>query len=374
MSPFVKATEAYRQGQRTLPREYYTAPGIYAEERDRIFERRWLCAGRVAELAHPGDYVVRSVAGESVILVRGQDAQVRAFYNVCRHRGTRLCEATRGRLSETIQCPYHAWTYTLDGALIGAPHMNEVVGFDKGDYSLHAVALDTWEGFLFVNLARDPEPLAAAFAPLWERFRRFNLAQLRSAARRDYAVRANWKLVFQNFSECLHCPVIHPGLAKLTPYTSGENDLFDGPYLGGFMVITAPGGSLTMSGRACGVPVGALPADDLNRVYFYSIFPTLLLSLHPDYVMAHQLWPDGPDRTLVSCEWLFHPDSFGQPDFDPDDAVRFWDETNRQDWHICEQAHAGIASRAYVPGPYSPREGISAAWDREYLRALGHAR
>ncbi len=374
MSPFVKATEAYQQGQRTLPREYYTAPEIYAEERDRIFERRWLCAGRAAELARPGDFVVRSVAGESVILVRGPDAQVRAFYNVCRHRGTRLCEAPQGRLSETIQCPYHAWTYALDGALIGAPHMNEVVGFDKGDYPLHAVALDTWEGFLFVNLARDPEPLAAAFAPLWERFRRFNLAQLRSAARREYAVGANWKLVFQNYSECLHCPVIHPGLAKLTPYTSGANDLFDGPYLGGFMVITAPGGSLTMSGRACSAPVGALPAEDLNRVYFYSIFPTLLLSLHPDYVMAHTLRPEGPDRTLISCEWLFHPDSFDDPGFDPDDAVRFWDETNRQDWHICEQAYAGIASRAYVPGPYSPREGISAAWDREYLRALGHAR
>lgn len=374
MSPFVKASETYQQGQRTLSREYYTAPGIYGEERERIFERRWLCAGRAAELAHPGDFVVRSVAGESVILVRGQDAQVRAFYNVCRHRGTRLCEAPQGRLSETIQCPYHAWTYTLDGALIGAPHMNEVAGFDKGDYPLHAVALDTWEGFLFVNLARDPEPLAAAFAPLWERFRRFNLAQLRSAARREYAVRANWKLVFQNYSECLHCPVIHPGLAKLTPYTSGENDLVDGPYLGGFMVITAPGGSLSMSGRACGAPVGALPAEDLNRVYFYSIFPTLLLSLHPDYVMAHTLWPEGPDRTLISCEWLFHPDSFDDPGFDPDDAVRFWDETNRQDWHICEQAQAGIGSRAYVPGPYSPREGISAAWDREYLRALGHAR
>jgi len=373
MSGFVKATEAYQQGQRTLPREYYTAPGIYAEEQDRIFGRRWVCAGRAAELATPGDFLVRSVAGESVIVVRGHDGRVRAFYNVCRHRGTRLCEAPQGRLSETIQCPYHAWTYTLDGALIGAPHMSEVVGFDKRDYPLHGVALDAWEGFLFVNLARDPEPLAVAFAPLWDRFRRFNLAALRPAARRDYAVRANWKLVFQNYSECLHCPVIHPGLAKLTPYTSGENDLFDGPYLGGFMVITAPGGSLTMSGRACGAPVGALPPEDLNRVYFYSIFPTLLLSLHPDYVMAHTLWPDGPDRTLISCEWLFHPDAFGQPGFDPDDAVRFWDATNRQDWHICEQAQAGIASRAYVPGPYSPREGISAAWDREYLRALGHA-
>src|SRR6266487_5284550 len=130
---FVKATQAYQQGQRTLPGRYYNAPEIWAEERERIFSRRWICVGRAAELAQPGDYAVRAVGGESVIVVRGQDGAVRAFYNVCRHRGTRLCETERGRLSETIQCPYHAWTYTLDGTLIGAPHMNEVAGFDKRD-------------------------------------------------------------------------------------------------------------------------------------------------------------------------------------------------------------------------------------------------
>src|SRR5207247_667820 len=301
--------------------------------------------------------------------------------NVCRHRGTRLCEEPEGRFSETIQCPYHAWTYTIDGQLIGAPHMNEVPGFDKGDYPLHAVPLETWEGFAFVNLAREPQAFAQAFTPLAGRFSRFNLPALKSARRIDYDVAANWKLVFQNYSECLHCPVIHPGLAKLTPYTSGANDLFDGPFLGGYMIITKEGGSLTLSGRACGAPVGVLPAEDRHRVYFYSLFsymlllilldyvmfhtlwpggtctprvqlsgrssvapigvmpaedrhrvyfyslfPNLLLSLHPDYVMFHTLWPEGPGQTRISCEWLFHPDSFGQPGFDPDDAVRFWDE------------------------------------------------
>ena len=372
MTSFVKATQAYQQGQRTLPGRYYTSPEIYAEELERIFARRWISVCRADDVLNPGDYVVRTIAGESVIVVRGRDGALRAFYNVCRHRGTRLCEEPRGRFSETIQCPYHAWTYTIDGQLIGAPHMNEVVGFDKRDYPLHAVALETWDGFAFLNLAPRPERFADAFAPLLERFSRFNLANLRSARRIDYDVAANWKLIFQNYSECLHCPVIHPGLAKLTPYTSGANDLFDGPFLGGYMVITQEGGSLTMSGRACGAPVGALPAEDRNRVYFYTIFPNLLLSLHPDYVMFHTLWPDGPARTRISCEWLFHPASFGEAGFDPDDAVRFWDTTNRQDWHICEQSHAGIASRAYEPGPYSSREGIAAAWDREFLRAIGH--
>jgi Rieske 2Fe-2S family protein len=138
------------------------------------------------------------------------------------------------------------------------------------------------------------------------------------------------------------------------------------------MVITAPGGSLTLSGRACGPAVGDLPAEDRNRVYFYTIFPNLLLSLHPDYVMFHTLWPAAVDRTHITCEWLFHADAFAQPGFDPQDAVGFWDETNRQDWNICERSQLGVSSRAYEPGPYSPREGIAAAWDREFLRAIGH--
>src|SRR5437879_6052000 len=218
------------------------------------------------------------------------------------------------------RCPAHAWTYPFEGQCIGAPHMSEVEGFQKRDYPLRSPAFAEWEGFLMINLAPDAEPFAQAFAPLVGRFARFNIATLRSARRIDYDVRANWKLIFQNYSECLHCPVIHPELAKLAPYTSGENDLVDGPFLGGYMTITREGGSLSLSGRACGVPVGELPAADLNRAYFYTIFPNLLLSLHPDYVMFHTLWPDGPARTRISCEWMFHRDSLSRPQPGPEDA------------------------------------------------------
>jgi len=155
MTTFLKTTDAYKQGARTLPGRYYTTPEILSEEAERIFRRQWICVGRAEAIAGAGDYVVAEIAGESIIVLRDQTGERRAFYNVCRHRGTRLCEATHGRLSETIQCPYHAWTYALDGRLIGAPHMNEVAGFDKKEYPLHRVALAEWEGFLFVNLARD---------------------------------------------------------------------------------------------------------------------------------------------------------------------------------------------------------------------------
>src|SRR3989442_3738857 len=152
--------------------------------------------------------------------------------------------------------------------------MSEVAGFEKRDYALHGVALETWEGFVLRNPGAEPEPFTRAFAPLVGRFSRFNLASLKSARRIDYDVAANWKLIFQNYSECLHCPVIHPGLVKLTPYTSGANDLFDRPFLDGYMVITKENGGLTMSGRPCGAPDGRLPGEVLNPVNVYSTLPT----------------------------------------------------------------------------------------------------
>ena len=196
------------------------------------------------------------------------------------------------------------------------------------------------------------------------------IAALRPFTRIEYDVRANWKLIVQNYSECQHCPIIHPALIRLSPYDSGANDLIEGPFLGGYMTIEHEGGSMTASGRACGVPVADLPAEDHGRVYYYSAFPTLLLSLHPDYVMYHTLWPQAPDRTRIACEWLFHPESLTSAACDPADAVAFWDETNRQDWHICEESQLGVSSRRYTPGPYSPRESLLAAWDVEYRRQL----
>jgi len=177
-------------------------------------------------------------------------------------------------------------------------------------------------------------------------------------------------LIFENYSECYHCPLVHPALSKLTPYDSGENDFCEGPFLGGFMPITK-GQSLTMSGNACALPVGDIKAEDHHRVFYYSIFPNMLLSMHPDYVMVHQLWPKSADRVLISCDWFFHPMPSAARTLIRTMPLNFWDMTNRQDWHVCELSQQGIASRAYRPGPYSPRESIPAAWDREYLRAMG---
>ena len=365
---FRKTAETFAAGAKTLPQRYFVSSEVFAEEQEKIFSKQWVLVGHQSKLPKPGDYFVAEVASESLIIVRDKGGEVHGFYNVCRHRGTRLREDKNGHLS-AIQCPYHAWTYGLDGPLIGAPHMDQVPGFDKADYSLHAVNLAVWKGFIFVSLTDSPTPLEKVFAPLAGKFSHWNLPKLRSAKRIEYDVRANWKLIFENYSECYHCPGVHPALSKLTPYDSAENDLANGPFLGGFMRITK-GNSLTMSGNACALPVGDVDAEDFHRVFYYSIFPNMLLSMHPDYVMVHQLWPQSPEQTRILCNWFFHPEAFERADFHPDDAIEFWDMTNKQDWHVCELSQQGIASRAYEPGPYSPRESIPAAWDREYLRQM----
>ncbi len=370
MARFVKASELGHGGSMTLPQRYYVSPEILQSEMERIFLRHWICAGRESGIANPGEYFVREVELESVVVVRGRDGNVRAFHNVCRHRGTRICTEAQGRFINSIKCPYHAWTYTLDGRLLAAPSMGGVDGFDIADYSLHPVAVALWEGFIFVSLAVTRAPFVKSHAALIGRLSRFNLPILRAARRIDYDVHANWKLIFENYSECYHCPSIHPSLVKISPANSGANDLTSGPFLGGYMAVRPGYESITLSGRACAIPVADLPEEDLHRVYYYSIFPNMLLSLHPDYVMVHTIWPVSTDRTRIECEWLFHPDAATHTGFDPDAGFAFWDRTNREDWQICERSQLGIQSRAYSPGPYSPREGISAAFDREYLNAL----
>ena len=375
---FRKTAETFQAGAKALPQRYFISPDVFAEEQEKIFSKQWVSVGHQSRIAHAGDYFVSKVADESLIVIRDKRGEIRGFYNVCRHRGSRLVENTNGQLSAAIQCPYHAWTYGLDGRLLGAPHMDDVPDFNKGDYPLHAVNVALWEGFIFVNLAGASTPrsgympLEKWFAPLAGKFARWNLAELRSAKRIEYDVRANWKLIFENYSECYHCPGVHPELSKVSPYDSAENDLSEGPFLGGFMRI-AKGRSLTMSGNACALGIADKEEEGeeaKHRVFYYSIFPNMLLSLHPDYVMVHQLQPESPERTLILCDWFFHPEAFKRSDFNPDDAVEFWDKVNRQDWHVCELSQHGITSRAYQPGPYSSRESIPAAWDEYYLRQV----
>ncbi|MHC4992077.1 MAG: aromatic ring-hydroxylating oxygenase subunit alpha [Planctomycetota bacterium] len=365
--------ERSSHGARTLPARYYTSSDIFDREGERIFGRQWLCIGLACTLEGPGSYFVAEVEGESLVVVKDRAGAVRVFHNVCRHRGTRLCADRRGEFSKYIVCPYHSWAYGLAGDLVAAPNMDEVEGFDPKQFPLHPVATEVWEGLIFVSLAPAPPPFAEALAPLVSRFARWRVSDLVSVHQTQYEVEANWKLLFQNYSECYHCPSLHPVLNRLTPYRDSSNDLEEGPVLGGPMRLSEGSDSMTMDGRACAAPLAALSGDERRLVQYYVVFPSCFLSVMPDYVLVHRLARLGPSRTRIECDWLFEPAAAAAAGFDPSGAIDFWDMTNRQDWQVCELSQQGISSRAYEPGPYSNLESMLAALDREYLAALGEA-
>jgi Rieske 2Fe-2S family protein len=347
----------------TLPGRYYTDAEHFRREMERFYFGRWICAGRSEQVAAPGDFFLREIAGESVIVTRDAAGEVRAFYNVCRHRGTRLCVDAEGAFPGRIACPYHGWTYGLDGALIGAPHM-EKSEFARADYPLHPVAAETWDGHIFLNMSARPCPLASQLGALPDKFAAWRMQELRLGRRIAYDVKANWKLIVLNYNECLHCPLVHPALNRLTDYLGADNEPPSPDYIGGSMGFSGGAETISMDGvrrRAC---LPGLNDEQRRLVSYYAVYPNLLLALHPDYMMTHTLWPRAVDRTEIICEWHFHPGEMAKPDFRSDDAIELWDQTNREDWRITELSQAGIGSRAYTPGPYSRREALLWAFDQ----------
>ena len=338
---------------RLLPPRVFHDPEIFAFEQENWFARDWICVGREDEAAGRGEYFLATVAGESAVVVRAGDGGLRAFHNICRHRGSTILEESRGRIAR-FQCPYHAWTYDLDGLLQRAKHTDDLEDFEPAENSLVPVRLETWQGFVFVCLDPGAAPLAGQLGDLPEHFERFDLSALRRARRIEYDVAANWKVIGENYSECYHCPGVHPQLNRLTPYDMGLEFQSNGAWEGGWMQLVGDAETMSTDGGAHGrPPLAGMTADDCRRIYYYLVWPNLLVSIHPDYVLAHQVWPVDAERSRIVCDWYFDPSTMARPDFDPTDAVEFWDLTNRQDWHVCELVQLGTGSRAYTRGRYS---------------------
>lgn len=350
------------QSPMTLPAQYYTDPDVFHQEMERFYFGRWICVGREERIGRPGQYFLCELRGENVIVTRDNAGSVRAYFNVCRHRGTRMCTEPEGALDGRIRCPYHGWTYGLDGSLIGAPHM-DIPGFSRTDYPLHSVHAAVWQGHVFLNFSSQPAPLAEQLAPLTKRFAAWNMPELRLKRRIVYDVKANWKLIVLNYNECLHCPLVHPALNRLTDYLGAENEAPTSNYIGGCMGFSNGAQTMSMDGVRRRDYLPGLSEAQQKMVCYYSIYPNFLLSLHPDYMMTHVLWPKAADRTEVVCEWHFHPDEMAKQDFQADDAIDFWDHANREDWRISEMSQEGISSRSYTPGPYSHREQLLHAFD-----------
>ncbi len=362
-------------GTRTLPGKYYHSSEIYQEEVEKIFYKFWIYACRAEEISAIGDYKLIKVEDESLILTRDKSGKIQALFNVCSHRGTQLCAEPSGNFKAgSIQCPYHAWTYSLDGKLLGAPLMKEENGFKKEECALPQASVYIWEGFVFINLDKKPIPFEKHMEALMGKFSDWKMEELRIAHHIKYELNCNWKLILQNYQECYHCPGVHPKLAELTPVQSAQHDAEKGAVIGGFMDLTKERGSMTMDGEAAAPPICDVSGDDLQRIYYYSIFPNLLLTPHPDFVLFHHITPLGPEKIINDCYWLFRPevidDSAAQERIKS--AVDFWDLTNKQDWQVCEQMQVGTKSKRFTRGYYSGREDILHQLDKEVLKALGH--
>jgi glycine betaine catabolism A len=350
----------------TLSRASYLAPEFFAREKDRIFTREWFCVGREEQVPGAGDYRLVDVAGESVLLVRAKDGALHAHYNVCRHRGAQLVSAVDpnsqdGTFAAGIKCPYHAWTYHLDGRLRTAPFLEEGAGLCKEQLSLYGIGVASWGGFVFLNLSSATEPglptLIEQLGRAPERVRRYPLADLRSAQRITYDVAANWKVILENYNECYHCGTVHPELCRVVPAfkQKGGMDLdWDRgvPHREGAWTFT-------LSGTTDRAAFAGLSEDERVLHKGELIYPNFMLSLSADHAAAFTLWPHGPAHTTVVCDFLFHPEEIQKPGFNPMDAVEFWDITNRQDWVICESVQRGMGSRMFQRGYYAPMESLS---------------
>ena len=353
----------------TLPGSSYCDLEVLERERELIFYRSWLCAGREERIKEPGDFFTVPVGRESVIVVRDRDGRARAFYNVCRHRGARLCNVDEGRLKGAVTCPYHAWTYALDGRLIGTPHLHECEGFRKEEFSLHPVAIEAWGGFLFINLEGErATPLAQHLGPIPERLRRYPLATLRLGARAAHEVECNWKILVENYQECYHCPGVHPELCDLVPlYRRGVVDASGSDDVAYFREGAC---TFTLTGTTRRPFLSGLDDEEKRKYDGEMIYPTLMLNLFPDYAQYRALWPLAPARTLVVTEWLFEPSTMARDDFDPQDAIEFINRIARQDWEVCELVQKGVASRAHRHGVYVPQEMHAGRFKAWYLERL----
>jgi glycine betaine catabolism A len=343
----------------TLGGDFYTSPTVFAAEQDQIFERMWCCAARSGELVTPGQFKTVQIGRESVLVVRGRDGALRAFLNVCRHRGATLCTESEGEVKRNLQCPYHAWTYALDGKLVGAPNIGTLrdasgAGIDRYKYGLVPVALTEWLGYAWVCLADDPPSFVDQV--VGEVTRRlgdaaaidhYGIDRLTVGRRVVYDVAANWKLIVENFMECYHCATIHPELTEVLPeFAKGLAAQY---YVGHGAEFGSEVSGFTIDGSVGFETLPGVTEDQDRRYYAITVKPTVFINLVPDHVIFHRMYPMGPDRTVVECDWLYTPDVVAEGR-DVSHSVELFHRVNEQDFAACERTQPAMSSRAYRNG------------------------
>jgi len=348
----------------TLIPDAYTTQEFFDLERERVFASSWVAVACTSDVDRPGRVVVVDVAGRSVIVTRNREGALRAFHNVCRHRATKLLTDGQERLKR-IRCPYHSWTYDLDGRCLGTPlfegsdippdqrgafDMSDVQGFDRADYGLLPVRADSWGFLVFVNLDPNASPLSRQLGDLPERFSAYHLDEWRAVRRTEYGVEANYKLVGENFMEYYHLPWVHPELIQVSKLADHYRWQGAGMYTG---MCTTPVSRNSNAGGWEGLPpMGSLGAEDANSGRFVWLFPSTAITVLPNHAFVLFSRPDGPARTVEEAVLLVPPGTGDGPGTEAglDQLAGFWDLVNRQDLEIVARVQAGLANPAYRGG------------------------
>lgn len=336
-----------------IPPEAYTGQRFFDAERHRVFERAWVSIGTAPEVSQPGRLLVRSVGDRSILVTRDTDGVLRGFVNSCRHRGTELAEADCD-VSGTIRCPYHRWGYGLDGSLIATPLFSEVPRptFDPAEYGLWPVRVDTWGPLLFACLDPDTPPLPVWLGDLADRMAGYQLDQWWLQESRTIDIKANWKLISENFQEYYHLSWVHPELAKVSRVKDHFRYQGPGMYCG---QTTTPVSADDRDDWLVLPPAADLDLSDGTSGRFVAIFPNVLLSVLPNHAFVMRLEPVGPGTTREHCTFLLPPSTPPVGPLDMETTRTFWVEVNNEDIDICERGQRGLAGGSLAPGPLAPR-------------------
>ena len=342
----------------TLGGAHYTSPEQFAAEQEHVFETMWFCAVRSSDLALPGKFKKVQVGRESVLLVRGRDGLLRAFLNVCRHRGAQLCTEDEGEVKRNLRCPYHSWTYALDGKLVAAPNIGTLTDdagapIDRYRYGLVPVALTEWLGYAWVCLSDTPPPFEDVVSETTktlgdpDAINRYGIGGLDVGKRIVYDVAANWKLIVENFMECYHCSSIHPELVDVLPEFSrgvaAQANVGQGAEFGSRV------DGFTVDGSSGFDRLPGITDEQDRRYYAITVKPTVFINLVPDHIIFHRMYPIAVDRTVVECDWLYTADVVASGR-DVSHSVELFHRVNEQDFEACERTQPAMSSRAYRNG------------------------
>lgn len=380
----------------SLERSFYTAADVFDVDIERVWSRNWIFAGHTARIPERGDYFTIEIGQESLIVARDERGGVGALFNTCRHRGSRVCMDASGR-ARVLVCPYHQWTYGLDGTLLSARHMP--AGLDKSGLGLRRAHARVTQGLIFVCLDEPALPFDAFEELIGPRLRHYELDQARIAARETYIVGANWKLVVENSRECYHCGAGHPqycravGFAAAIDSRDGARDDASAAERRRALLESAGMESdpvpfqrhtwfnfrrFFLRGRILTESMDGQPVAPLmGRIVSYEVgvcavvgLPNLLLEVSPDYAMSLAFFPLDSGRTRAEVTWLVRGDARAGVDYNLGKLMEFWRLTCEQDWKLCEGNQAGVNSHRYQPGPYAPDEGNVEHFARWYLDQL----